>query len=218
MKPFATELELSELMIRTYADIDPPSVTDTIYCYGQMPDNITSVTKKAFSLWNDGGAKTISIPDQRTLPKYGWFYDLAEKELLKLGFQNQNFKKYIVPILHPSEFEIAHTHTEAIGLVRHAKEKRWKTIYITALPSHLLRAFCETTTAVLKEYPKFHIYAIAGKTLPWTKNAEHSQGIISGKRCEVIKSELQKIQQYCAEGNLATAKQILAYLNIRDGL
>lgn len=216
MKPFATELELTELMMRTYADVDPPSVADTIYCYGQMPDNITSVTEKAFSLWSTNRAKIISIPDQRTLPKYGWFYDLAEKSLLNLYSQSQNCKDFIVPIVHPSEFQIAHTHTEAIGLIRHAKEKRWKTIYITALPSHLLRAFCETITAVLKEYPKLHVYASAGKVLPWTKNAEHSQGTISGLRFEVIESELQKIQQYCAKGSLATAKQILNYLNIRD--
>lgn len=215
MEPFATELELIELLMRTYADESSGFMLDAVYCYVQTTANTPSVVLKARKLFKQLGVSAVAIPTYGGLPKYEWYYNLIRTMILDTGIRDN----CINPIPHPPEFKIAHTHTEAIGLIRYAKEKRWKQVYITALPSHLLRAFLETITAVVREYPELQVYSTAGVILPWTEPAEHSQTVEgSPKRFESVPSELEKIRRYHAQGDLISAREALDYLNRRAEL
>lgn len=215
MEPFATIPELAELIIRIYAYEESGFMADTVFCYGQELENTKSVVERSVQLFRDGLVRSIAIPDQRTLERYQHFYDFIRTMLIERGVP----KEKIVPIPHPPEFKIAHTHTEAIGLARYAREVDWTTIYITALPSHLLRAFAETVTAITREYPQLLAYSAVGQVLPWTEPTVHSQGTVSGKRFEVIgtvdRSELRKIVEYYLRGDLVSAREVLDYLNRR---
>ena len=211
MWPFATEVEFAELIMRTYADEKPAFMADAVYCYGQERENTSSVAVRAVQLLNNGVTKGIAIPTYGNLEKYNWFYTFVRDMLLTQGTPERK----IVPIPHPEEFSIAHSHTEAIGLARFAKTMNWKIVLVTASPSHQLRAFIETITAVLREHPHLLVYSVVGTTLPWTRYALHSQGVIGGKRFEVIPSELKKILAYHLKGDLCSAKEALDYLNQR---
>lgn len=215
MEPFATIPELAELMMRTYADEKSGFMADTVYCYGQERGNTLSVVLRAAQLLKEGKVRTISIPTYGDLEKYNWFYDFIRTMLLERGVPEDK----LIGVPHPPEFDKAHTHTEAIGLARYAREVGWTTIYVTALPSHLLRAFTETITAVTRECPHLLAHSVVGHVLSWTEDTPHSQGTVSGKRHEVIatgdKSEMWKILTYYLQGDLVSAREALDYLNRR---
>lgn len=219
MEPFATIPELAELMMRTYADEKTFSPA-AIYCVGQTQNNTISVVLKALELHQTGRTRMVAIPSYGGLPKYAWYHDFIRSMLLK---SYRIPEKCIISIPHPQEFSIAHTHTEAIGLVRYAKKAGWKKLFITALPSHQLRAFLETITAVVREYPELKVYSVVGSVLHWTEPSEHSQSVGgSPRRFEVIatadKSEMWKILTYYLQGDLISAREALDYLNRRAEL
>ncbi len=218
MWPWATVTELVELLMRIYAEENPGFTADAVYCYGQEKDNIPSVVSRAVKLLRDGKVNHIAQSTFGGLEKYKWEYELIRAKLLEEGVP----EKAIVPIPHPTEFNIAHTHTEAIGLARYAKEAGWQLIYVTALPSHALRAYTETVTAIIREYPQLLAYSVVGAVLPWTENATHSQGVVSGRRHEVIgkadNSEIKKIIRYYLKGDLVSAREVLDYLNLRTDM
>lgn len=217
MWPWATTEELVEITIRTYADEEPGFVADAVYCYGQERGNMPSVVKAGARIWKSGKARVVAKQDLATIPEqYRGLGQFLHQTLLEEGVPPEA----IVGIPHPEEFKIANTHTEAVGLARYAKAVGWATVYVTALPSHLLRAFTETITAVIREFPQLRAHSVVGSVLPWTEDTLHSQGIVSGKRFKVIgagdKSEMSKILTYYLKGDLVSAREALDYLNARE--
>lgn len=212
MEPFATELELVELLMRTYADEEPTVVADAIFCFAEEQKNVPSVVETGTQIWKTGKAQIVVIDDFSDFPKYELENRLLRQMLIEKGVPEEA----IVKIPHPSDFPFPHTQTESIGLIRYAKEHGWRTIYITAVPSRLLRSFIAIITAVLREYPELKVYSRVGAILPWSEFAVHSQGTIQGKRYEIIKSELTKVHAYHLKDDQISAREALDYLNTRS--
>lgn len=208
---FATTIEALELLARTLCDTEPEEKTvDAVYVFGQTPDNEKSSLEMGAKLITKGKAKKLVFLKTGTLVTGVTFSADMDTKLIKLGVWEQ---KIVVTNLPTG---IAHTQTEAIAFVELAKKMDWKTVYITSPPFHQLRACAETVTAILKFYPELKVYNKVGKALPWTIKAVHSQGILVDIRCNLIKSETERLDKYYRQGDLATAGQILDYLNNRD--
>lgn len=211
MKPFTEELELVELMMRIYSDIEAPGTADAAYLFSQTEYNEKSVLDTAAALFKSGKVKTVAIGEGGRLITGKIFKtpDWREK-LIKLGVPKERIK--IIQITS----ELAHTHTEALAFVSYARQNGWKTMYVIASALHQLRAFMSTISIVLHAYPELKIFNIVGIPLPWTQEIVHSQYIEKGKRSELVKNEWERILRYYGKGDLVSAREVLDYLNRRD--
>lgn len=207
---FATKLELIELILRIFSDIEPPTPADAVYIFGQTSDNEKSVFIAAVNLFSRGKVKAIAFGHGGCLVSGEAYQPDWLKKLCELGVP----EKSIIPIQINSK--LAHTHSEALALISCAHQELWKTLYIISPAFHQIRAFVNTISIVLHNYPELKVFSKIGEPLPWIMEATHSQNITRGKRSELIFGEWRRILKYCAKGDLATAKQILAYLNERD--
>jgi hypothetical protein len=111
---------------------------------------------------------------------------------------------------------VLHTLIEAEAVVTYARQHHFQSLSITAAPFHQPRAFMTAITAALRIYPDLKIYSQTGTPLSWLEEAVHSQGKTKGTRTQLIAGELERIEKYQKQGDLATIKQVLEYLNERD--
>jgi len=211
MGRFAEELELAELMMRIYSDTEPPKVADAVYLFGQTEYNEESVLSAAAALFKSGKVRIVVIGEGGCLVT-GEIYKTPDwrGKLIKLGVP----KERITTIQITSE--LAHTHTEAIAFVSHAKREGWKTMYVTSPAIHQLRAFVNTVSIVLQEYPELKVFNKVGTFLSWVEEAVHSQNIEKGKRYELVENEWRRVLRYHEKGDLVSAREVLSYLNRRD--
>ncbi len=208
---FASTVEALELLTRTLCDTEPKVKTvDAVYIFGQTPDNEKSSLEMGAKLMTMGKAKRLVFLKTGTLVTGETFSANTDAKLIKLGVKEETIIFTNLPT------GIAHTQTEAIAFVELAKKMDWQTVYITSPPFHQLRACAETVTAILKFYPELKVFNKTGKALPWTTQVVHSQNILIDLRCNLIKSEKERLDKYYRQGDLATAGQILDYLNNRD--
>ncbi len=199
-----------ELLIRILCDIQPATSTDATFLFGQTEDNDTSVLTKAQQLLEAN--KTALILFMHTPPTNGYpGYESWKKALTKAGV----VAHYIagVPML---EAPILHTLIEAESLMTYAREQGFHSIYVTATPFHQPRAFMTAVTAALRIYPELKIYSQTGTSLPWLEEAVHSQGKTTGTRNQLISGEMERIEKYQKQGDLASVELVLDYLNKRD--
>ncbi len=207
-KFFKTIVEALELQARVLADTEPTEKIDALYIYGETEDNQPSSFTVAAELAIKAGL--IAYLRTGTLITGRKFVSDYDDKLVKLGVPKEKIIFTDLPT------GLAHTHTEAIALVELAKKMNWQTIYILAPPLHLLRAFVETVTAILNIYPELKVFGKMGKPLAWTETIIHSQDILTGRRCDLVQSETEKLEQYYDQGGLLNARQVLDYLNLRD--
>ncbi len=71
-------------------------------------------------------------------------------------------------------------------------------------------------TVANREYPQLRIYSCQGVVLLWHKEVSHLQGTTQGTRKELIKVELDRIEEYQKKGGLTSFEEILSYLNRRE--
>jgi len=206
---FRTTNEALEFQARILADIEPPPKFDVLYVYGETNDNKMSSFLRAVEL--EPQAKAVAFLKTGTLLTEKYFECDYDKDLISMGIPKK--KIFGTAITHG----YAHTNSEALAFVKLSKSKRWKTAVIVAPAFHLLRCFAETVTALSKLYPEMRVYAQVSKPLSWIKTVVHSQDVLRGKRYELIEEEAQKLTKYLNNGHLLTARQILNYLNQRDG-
>jgi uncharacterized SAM-binding protein YcdF (DUF218 family) len=199
-----------ELLIRILCDIQPASSTSAIFLFGQTEDNDTSVLTKAQQLLQ--AKKTDRILFIDTPPFNGYpGYEAWKKKLLKAGVAEQQIVG--VPML-PAP--VLHTLVEAESLMTYARQQNFHSIYVTAAPFHQPRAFMTAVTAALRIYPEIRIYSQTGTPLPWLEEAVHSQGKTTGIRNQLIAGEMERIEKYQKQGDLASTEEVLGYLNRRD--
>ncbi len=203
--------ELDELITRILEDIVPPRKVDAAYLFGETADNEESVLKAGVFLYRSGLAKKITLcgtPKGHGYPGVkSWIRKLVEAGVPK---------KAISAILPVKDFPPS-THAEAFALTRYARARDWKNVYIVAPPLHQLRAFITSVSAVFKEKSRLKLYSFPGLPQNWEEHVVHSQGIQKGTRSELLAKELEKIEKYYRKGSLVSAKEVLKYLDKRDG-
>lgn len=203
-------MKILELTIRTLCDVRAKTVADGVFLYSQTEDNQHSVLSAAQRVINGRLAGKIFII--KSDPKSGYpGYSVWEKKLQRLGIP-----KNLIFGVDLSDSVTLNTLIEAEALTKYAKSNHYRDVYIIASPFHQLRAFMTSVTAALKYYPEFRVYSFNGNSLSWLDTVVHSQGTISGPRKELIKGEIDRIQEYQVKGDLASEIDILNYLDKRD--
>lgn len=205
-------IELDELITRVLCDTAPPrgGKADAAYLFAETKDNENSAFAAVLLIWRLGRVKKIAICDLGNIAGYpgaeSWRKSLALLDI----------PRFAIVGVKPAPGILPSTDAEALGLVRFAKKNKWKTIYVIAPPLHQLRAFVASVSFAEKENRKLKVYNFPGISQRWEEHVVHSQGILQGTRSELIGKELEKIERYCKEGILLSAKKILAYLDKRD--
>lgn len=201
------------LTVRVLCDIEPKEKPFIAYLFGQTKFNQDSVLNAAANLYKKlrgnifisaMGGPPLFPPDGK-FPMYEGF-EVWSKELQFRMIPAANVFP-VEPLPKPNSF------TEAQGIVRLAKDRRWPSIYIVAPPFHLVRCFISVVTVALQEYPGLKVYNKVGETLNWNEEGIHSQGTLQGTRKDFIDSEWDRIEKYM---NLISPKQALEFLENRD--
>jgi len=212
LQPAYMALMLKELIIRTLCDTLPATPADALFLFGQTEDNQEASFAAAKQLLQE--SYTSRVLFLGTEPMSGYPGGASWKEaMLGLGIP-ENALEQIMPV--PVNTDILHTGIEANSMVKHAKERGYKSVIVTAAPFQQPRAFMAAATAAMRNYPELKIYSYPGKALPWQEVAVHSQGKTESTRAGLISGEMKRIEKYCKQGDLATVDEVLGYLNNRD--
>jgi len=201
---------LIEIIFRTLCDPFSDIQADAAYLFGQTSKNQEAVFETGIDLIKRDRVDKLLIPDS---PPRGGYpgYDAWYQALIAYGLDGSK----IIGIPTGS-YPNLNTLVEAQTLVRYAQEKEMTNLFVVAPPFHQPRAFMTTVTVALAEFPELRIYNRVGTALPWNENVTHSQGTLRAPRSELIQHELERIERYQHKGDLATADEILTYLNWRD--
>jgi len=108
------------------------------------------------------------------------------------------------------------TLVEAESLMRHAKNKNYRSIIVIAAPFHQERAFMTAVSAAIRENSNVCLYSYPGLALAWDEEVVHSQGTVLATRAGLISGEQERIHKYQEKGDLVSYSQVLAYLRKRD--
>lgn len=202
--------ESEELLHRIFSDLLPAS-SDAAYLFGQTPDNQGAVFQRARQLVDHAQTHTLLIPGTGPMSGYpgkdDWFQRLARLQIAPSLIQP-------VPI---GATDSLNSLIEAQAVVRYAKTQGFQSLFVIAAPFHQQRAVMTIITVALQDYPQLQVYSAPGFPMNWQTVVVHSQGQLQGKRHELIYSELERIDQYGAKGDLASREVILEYLRQRDG-
>lgn len=203
-------VELLELSQRIMDDDGPKVKADAVIMYGETQDNESSIFLGVKRLYEKSLVEKVTfgqggklITGQDYLPGY-------QEKLTQHGIPPEA----IIPIQITEA--LACTHAEALAHIAYAKAQQWKNVCAVATPFHQFRAFVNTISIVLKNYPELKVFSVPGEHLPWTEVALHSQFIERGKRFQLVEKEWGRIEAYHAKGDLVSARQVLDYLNQRD--
>ncbi|MEW5957539.1 MAG: YdcF family protein [Chloroflexota bacterium] len=200
-----------ELLIRTLCDPLPEFPVDAAYLFAQTADNQAAVFSAGLELIRQQQARQLLFTGSAACPGYPGF-EAWQQELVKRGLS-----RAVISGVPNDSFPLLHTLIEATALVRYAHQRRLTSLVVVASPFQQLRAFMTTISVVLREYPELQVYNRVGAALPWHETVIHSQGTLECQRHALIQSELDRIERYHAQGDLASTEQVLRYLNRRDG-
>lgn len=209
---FENPCELLELTDRIFSDHFPAKLHTVVYVFSETTDNQGSPIAQAASLWAKGLVQEIVCADGET--DHGDSGFAFRKNLLR---QLMVAETAISPLVIPLNINV-NTLTEAQAIVRHVKTMSGKTLLVSAPPFHQRRAFVTTVSVALREYPELCIYNAVGTPLNWQERVRHSQGTLSATRKELTVSEYDRLLRYHAKGDLCSCKEVLQYLDARDGV
>ncbi|RJP82052.1 MAG: YdcF family protein [Desulfobacteraceae bacterium] len=206
----AWSMKKIELLTRILCDIRPERPVDAAYLYCQTRENQESVFQAARVLLRHSFAQEIWILNTTEKGGYPGFSDW-QRQLLDMGLDRNR----IVGVTDP-ETSGLHTRIESQALIRFAKKRGCRSLYVVAPPFHQLRAFMTAVTLALEEFPELRIYSFPGSALSWQAEVTHSQGKLKADRRSLIHEELLRIAAYQDKGDLALFDPVLQYLNQRD--
>ena len=190
---------------------------DLVYVYTQTDDNFSSGLKKAAEIARSGGAREIGV-SEGVAGSVSFTIEKTTTQLRELGVDEGQTP--IVGFTIPGNLN---TGSEADVLVAYLLQKyeltgRTITLGVTTVGFHLFRAFITTVTTIKRTGAPIAVYAIPGVPLPWTESVVHSQGIVSGRRSELLVPELQRMERYRAPefGGMLSVDAVNTYLSWRD--
>lgn len=203
--------ELDELITRVLCDTVQQHKVDAAYLFSETADNEASVLKAGVFLYGLGPVSKLAVAYLEKKFGYPGFRSWIKK-LVSMGIPQKDI--YLIPLA--KDFPPS-TDAEALGLIRYAKSKKWKSLYVVAPPLHQLRAFITTVSHAIQEKSNIKVYSFPGIPQSWEEHIVHSQGIQKGTRSELLAKELEKIEKYYRKGDLVSAEEVLEYLDRRDG-
>jgi hypothetical protein len=202
--------EQIELLLRIFADIQPPGIADAAYLYAETEPNQESVFAAGRDLIERKQVYRLLISDCSA--KSGYLGAAAYRAaMIAMGIPDAVIEE--VP-MEPTE--ILHTGIEADRTVQFAKAKGHRRLLVVSVPFHQERAFISVATAALRKYPSLKVYSHPGAPQSWDEVVTHSQGKLRGTRAELIAEEQKRIETYTAQGFLLPRAAILEYLRARD--
>ncbi len=205
-------MAMNELIIRVLCDVRPGSSVNGAVLFSQTTDNQNSVFSTARNIIGSKLAKKILVVKSGPISGYPGF-STWKSELGKLGIQSN--KIVGVELMKNNSLN---TLIESEAFINYAAQKECHSLYVVSSPfHHQLRAFMTLVTVALRYYPDILIFSYTGIPLPWLDRVVHSQGSLSGTRKDLIKAEFDRIVKYQRKGDLASEREIIEYLNRRDG-
>jgi len=212
--------ELEDVILlqpRIYCDYRNPArgPLEMLFIFAQTSDNAHSCFLRAIELAKAGMVKHLGISDGTLGHGYDGF-DASVDQLKQLGW-GEGFP-FSIPII---KFDVGggvNTRSEADSFVEWVK-KNPGDIGVTATQfDHIVRAFATIVTVLNGHLTR--VYSYPGITLPWNEEARHSQGTVKDLRANLSAGELYRLELYRVPEykNLFTARQVIEYLNWRDGL
>ncbi|MBD1398855.1 YdcF family protein [Pontibacter sp. JH31] len=203
---------LEELIIRTLCDTLPAKPLDGLFLFGQTADNQAASFETAQQLMQSKRIDKVFCLD--TVPLSGYpGYAIWQRQLGLFGIGEEMLEP-VTPV--PADTQLLHTRIEAESMILHAKKKQYKHLVVTAAPFQQPRAFMTAVTMALQEYPELYLYSVPGKAMPWQDEVTHSQGKLEDTRAGLIAGEIERINCYHKQGDLASVDEVLDYLNRRD--
>ncbi len=204
-------MAMNELIIRVLCDVRPGNSVGGAVLFSQTSDNQNSVFSTAKNIIKRKLAEKIFIV--KSGPKSGYpGFSSWKNELGKLEIQSNK----IVGVELINNYSL-NTLIESEAFIHYAAQKKFNSLYVVSSPFHQLRAFMTMVTVALRYYPDILIFSYLGMSLPWLDRVVHSQGTLSGTRKDLIKAEFDRIVKYQRKGDLASEREIIDYLNRRDG-
>lgn len=211
---------LFEALLRVLQDTAPPEATaDAGYLFGETVDNDEEPLKTLYGLWKNGKVKYMAVHDHGiddpTITSVVVGFSRWRARLLEMGVGGQD-SEAIVSVPSGTDKFPHSTDAECLGLVRIAAKRGWKSVYLVSPPLHQFRAFVSTVSAILRAYSDLRVYNCPVVVPSWQEVVAHSQTAPRAARKDQIAGELAKVRKYCAKGDLATANEVLYYLDRRD--
>ncbi len=198
-----------ELLFRVFNDPLAQSIhPDGIYLFAQTEANTESVLK---AVADDTSCDILIL---QTAPRSGYAgYEKWVQALEQQGIASSRIKG--VPM---DDTVLLNTRTESQALMHYVAHQGYKTIAVAAAPFHQLRAFMTSVTILREKRLKLQVVSRPGASSPWLTEVVHSQGTLKATRSELIHAEMERIEIYQDKGDLASYRQVLAYLDKRDAL
>ena len=103
-----------------------------------------------------------------------------------------------------------HTRAEAVRVIELAKERGWKSLLIVTSPHHMYRAFLTFLKAMQDAGLELILQPAPVRDLPWHANERW------GMRIEVFGPELERIETYGLQGDVASYAVGLTYLRNKE--
>ncbi|MEK6898382.1 MAG: hypothetical protein AABX28_03435 [Nanoarchaeota archaeon] len=177
---------------------------DGIYLFGETSDNEEASFISARKLLDKGLTKCVLIDDMPEQNGFPGFSPWSERLLNDYGISPQ--------ALEIDTSKGYHTLAEAESLVRYFSKENLNSSYIVASQFHLLRAFMTSSSVVIRENPELNFFACPGAEQDWNEVVMHSQGTTFGRRIDLIRGEVERIQKYTIKGDIESTKRILDYM------
>ena len=177
---------------------------DGIYILGETSDNEDASFVSTRKLLDKGLTEKVLIdnmPEQNGFPGFSaWSERLSRNyQIFPQGLEIDTRKGY-------------HTLAEAESLVRHSSKENLKFLYLVAPQFHLIRAFMVASSVAIRENPELNLFAYPGAEQDWNEVVLHSQGIVRGKRLDLVKGEVERIQRYMSKGDIESTKRVIDYM------
>ena len=148
-------------------------------------------------LYNEGVAKQICFSGGIVNLDYGSFpFEMYQDKLSEYNLKSSDF------VL---ELSSQHTFQQAEEIFKLAETHNWQTIILVASPFHQLRAFLTFLKVMRLKGLNLGIFNYPAENLAWFKENPW------GRRIDLIKDEIGKIEIYAEKGHCCTYLEGLEY-------
>lgn len=153
--------------------------------------------KECVELWNRKYAPVIVISGTDNRPELGCYpATIIQKMMMNLGVP----KKCM--ILEDNSINTRH---QALEVMKLARQYKWKKIILVTSLYHQPRAYLTFVGTMLERRLKIKIINQPVRGLPWFIPTPR------GKRLNILRGEIFKINEYLGKGHLANFTQVLNY-------
>jgi hypothetical protein len=200
--------KILQLQSHALADTKPSTTPPAIYLFAESDDLKRSVQDLGVWANTSLGVKILLSGGKGNC--YSGF-DIWKEDMLKRGIRNED----IIPV--PAAEDL-NSYTEAVSLVDFLNSRGWESVYVTAPPFHLPRAFLTVISVIVKTKSKIKVYATSTTPLNWQNPVTHYQGVVVDTPLNFVVAEIERVGKYQTKGDLISFDQAFLYLKNRESL